>query len=72
MRARLQRRGHGLALLERAIVRGKIPATLDTKLALDLIPSPLYWRMVVVGATPSRGEVFKMGSAITAGLRALA
>ncbi len=71
-RAPLQRRGYGLALLERAIVRGKFPAILDTKLALDLTPSPLYWRMVVVGATPSRGEVIKLGSAITAGLRALA
>jgi AcrR family transcriptional regulator len=71
-RLALQRRGHGLALLERAMARGELPSTLDTKLALDLIPAPLYWRMVVVGATPSRGEVIKMGSAITAGLRALA
>jgi hypothetical protein len=72
VRLALQRRGHGLALLERAMARGELPSTLDTKLALDLIPAPLYWRMVVVGATPSRGEVIKMGSAITAGLRALA
>ena len=68
----LQRRAHGLVLLERAMVRRELPSTLDTELALDLIPAPLYWRMVVVGATPSRAEVIKLASAITAGLRALA
>jgi hypothetical protein len=67
-----QRRGHAQALLERAMARGELPSTLDRKLALDLIPAPLYWRMVVLGATPSREEVLKMGSAVTAGLRALA
>lgn len=71
-RVALQRRGHGLALLERAMARGELPPTLDAKLALDLIPAPLYWRMIVVGATPSRGEVIKMASAVTTGLRALA
>ncbi|WP_372426121.1 TetR-like C-terminal domain-containing protein [Salinarimonas chemoclinalis] len=67
-----QRRAHGSTLLERAMARGELPATLNTTLALDLIPAPLYWRMVVVGATPSRQEVAEMGAAITAGLRALA
>ncbi|GGK55675.1 TetR-like C-terminal domain-containing protein [Salinarimonas ramus] len=67
-----QRRAPGAGLLERAVARGELPASLDTKLALDLIPAPLYWRMVVLGATPSRAEVTKMASAVTAGLRALA
>jgi AcrR family transcriptional regulator len=66
-----RRRGHGQALLERAMTRGELPWTLDRNLALDLLPAPLYWRMVVLGATPSREEVLKMASAVTAGLRAL-
>ena len=30
------------------MARGELPSTLDTKLALDLIPGPLQRRMVVV------------------------
>lgn len=70
-RVALRRRSYGMNLLERAMARGELPVTLDTTLALDLIPAPLYWRMVV-GATPSRAEVTRMASAVTAGLRALA
>jgi AcrR family transcriptional regulator len=71
-RVALQRRDHGLTLLQRAIGRGELPATLNLPLALDLIPAPLYWRMVVVGATPSREEVMRISSGVVAGLRALA
>lgn len=70
-RVAAQRRNQGLALLERAIQRGELPATLNRQLALDLIPAPLYWRMIVIGATPSRGEVVSMAAAITAGLHAM-
>lgn len=66
-----QRRQQGLALVERAIGRGELPPTVDTQLALDLIPAPLYWRMIIIGATPSRAEVIRMAAAITAGLRAM-
>lgn len=65
------RRDEGWALLQRAIARGELPATLNARLALDLIPAPLYWRMIVLGATPSQTEVTQMSAAITVGLRAL-
>lgn len=71
MRVAQQRRSQGLTFLERAIVRGELPPTLDKKLALDLIPAPLYWRMIVIGATPSRSEMFRMATAITASLHAV-
>jgi len=66
-----QRRAQGQALLARAISRGELPETLHMALALDLIPAPLYWRMIVIGATPSRDEVVRTAAAITAGLRSL-
>ena len=34
-------------LLEHAIARGELPATLDREFAVDLLPSPLYWRMIL-------------------------
>ena len=71
MHVALQRRRQGTALLERAMRRGELPPTLDKQLALDLIPAPLYWRMIVIGATPSRRETFRMATAITAGLHAM-
>lgn len=66
-----QRRNQGQALLSRAISRGELPSTLDLQLALDLLPAPLYWRMIVIGVTPTRAEVSKLAAAITAGLRAM-
>lgn len=65
------RRRLAVTLLERAIERGELPPTLDRELALDLIPAPLYWRMVVLGATPSRSQLAREAVAITAALRAL-
>lgn len=65
------RRDHALALLERAIERGELPRTADRVLALDLLPAPLYWRMVVGGATPTRAQLARQAAAIAAGLRAL-
>lgn len=71
MHVALQRRSQGMALLERAIARGELPPTLDKELALDLIPAPLYWRMIVIGASPSSSEIFRMATAIKAGLHAM-
>ncbi|MDX8355770.1 TetR-like C-terminal domain-containing protein [Cognatiyoonia sp. IB215182] len=41
------RRDRAEDLLDRAISRKELPASLDRELALDLLPSPLYWRMIV-------------------------
>lgn len=65
------RRGQGQALLDRAIARGELDPGLDRDLALDLLPAPLYWRMVVLGQTPTRRQLALEAAAITAGLRAL-
>ncbi|GGH49532.1 TetR family transcriptional regulator [Frigidibacter albus] len=65
------RRAQGQALLDRAIARHELPATLDRALAMDLLPATLYWRMVVIGATPTRAQLAAQATAITAGLRRL-
>ena len=65
------RRGQGQVLLDRAIARGELEPLLDRDLALDLLPAPLYWRMVVLGQTPTRRQLVLEAAAITAGLRAL-
>ena len=70
-RVAIARRDRAMALLDRAITRGELPETVDRVLALDLLPAPLYWRMVVAGATPSRAQLARQAAAITAALRAL-
>jgi len=65
------RRGQGQVLLDRAISRGELDSSLDRDLALDLLPAPLYWRMVVLGQTPTRRQLDVEAAAITAGLLAL-
>lgn len=46
------RRGRGIAMIDRAVDRGELPAECDRDLAADLILAPLYWRLVV-----TRGDV---------------
>ncbi|MCF3934064.1 TetR/AcrR family transcriptional regulator C-terminal ligand-binding domain-containing protein [Acuticoccus sp. M5D2P5] len=64
------RRALGEALLDRAVARGEIPATIDRDLALDLIPSPLYWRMVVRGKPAGRDDIKRQVTALVAALKA--
>lgn len=63
------RRELGRALIDRAIARNELPASLDRELALDLLPATLYWRMVVIGRTPTRSDVRAMAHAISTALR---
>ena len=65
------RRDLGRALLERALARGDLPRSLDRELALDLLPATLYWRMVVIGRTPSTKELRTIASSLSAALRRL-
>ena len=64
------RRDRAQVLLDRAIARGELPADLDCDLALDLLPAPLYWRMVVLGITPTRAQLAVEADAIVAALTA--
>lgn len=65
------RRGQGQVILDRAIARDELDPSVDRDLALDLLPAPLYWRMVVLGQTPTPRQLAVEAAAITAGLRAL-
>lgn len=65
-----RRRALGETLLDRAVARGELPAGIDRELALDLIPSPLYWRMVVRGRPVGRADLEQQVSALVAALKA--
>lgn len=65
------RRQHGNQMLVRAIERGELPVDIDRELALDLIPSPLYWRMVIGNKPITRREIAVQAKALIAGLRTL-
>lgn len=65
------RRDRAREMLDRAIQRGELPETVNFDLALDLLAGPLYWRMVVIGVTPSYSELKQEAVALTAALKAL-
>lgn len=64
------RRKQAQVVLDRAIARGELAQAVDRDLALDLLPAPLYWRMVVLGITPTRDQLAAEAVAIVAALRA--
>ncbi|RAI04347.1 TetR family transcriptional regulator [Acuticoccus sediminis] len=64
------RRALGETLLDRAIARGELDAGIDRELALDFIPSPLYWRMVVRGKPVSTADLSRQSTALVAALKA--
>ena len=64
------RRARAEAMLDRAIERGELPAAIDRRLALDLLPSPLYWRLVVIGGRVSDDELRTQTRALLAAFRA--
>lgn len=63
------RRAQAQVILDRAIRRGELDRDVDRDLALDLLPAPLYWRMVVLGLTPTRGELAAEAVAIVAAIQ---
>ncbi|SEA99822.1 TetR/AcrR family transcriptional regulator [Rubrimonas cliftonensis] len=65
-----RRRAEGERMLDRAVARGELRTHLDRELALDLIPSPLYWRMIVRERATTRAEVDRQARALVAALRA--
>lgn len=66
------RRQQAQVILDRAIERGELNRAVDRDLALDLLPAPLYWRMIVLGGTPTRAQLATEAAAIVAALRASA
>lgn len=66
------RRAQAHVILDRAVARGELDRDVDRDLALDLLPAPLYWRMVVLGVTPTRGQLAAEAFAIVAALKACA
>ncbi len=66
------RRAQAQVLLDRAIERGELDRAVDRDLAFDLLPAPLYWRMVVLGVTPTRGQLAAEALAIVAALKSSA
>lgn len=64
------RRGRAEDLLDRAIARDELPVTLDRELALDLLPSPLYWRMIVNQRRISLAELRRQAHVLALALKA--
>lgn len=64
------RRQRGMELLDRAIARGDLREELDRELALDLIPSALYWRLVNLGKPITMAALQRQSVAILAALQA--
>ena len=69
-RASMARRQFGHGLLDRAITRHELHEKLDRELALDLLFSPLYIRMVIQGKNVTRAELDRQAIAIDAGIKA--
>lgn len=63
------RREQAQVILDRAIARSELHSYVDRDLALDLLPAPLYWRMVVLGVTPTRGQLATEAVAIVAAMK---
>ncbi|KZM51549.1 TetR/AcrR family transcriptional regulator [Labrenzia sp. OB1] len=65
-----RRRTRGLELIERAVARGELAPTVDREMAMDLLPAPLYWRMIVRGRSVTRSELTGHARVLKAALQA--
>jgi AcrR family transcriptional regulator len=66
------RRARGVAMIERAIARGELPASLDMELVADLVAAPLYWRLTVTGGTADAAYLDRLVVVLIAAIRACA
>ena len=64
------RRDQGQALIDRAIARGELDSAINRDLALDLLPSPLYGRMIILRRATNRDEIDRQVIALVAALKA--
>ncbi|UHS64503.1 TetR/AcrR family transcriptional regulator C-terminal ligand-binding domain-containing protein (plasmid) [Agrobacterium vaccinii] len=65
------RRAAGSAIIERAIARGELNANIDVEMALDMIPSALYWRMIVTNRSMTRAQIKRQARALKAAMQCL-
>ena len=65
------RRNQGKMLIERAIERNELREGLNLELALDIIPSPMYWRTIVLSKSIGNEELKTQAKAIIAALKVL-
>lgn len=72
MRREIQapRRAAGAALLRRAVARGELPPSLDVDLALDLLGSLVYWRIVILGEPTDEAYLDRLSTLILRALEA--
>lgn len=58
------------ALIDRAIGRGEVLASVDRETAADLIAAPLYWRLAVLGGRSDRDHIARLTRMLASALRA--
>ncbi|MBB4001313.1 TetR-like C-terminal domain-containing protein [Aurantimonas endophytica] len=64
------RREFGKQMLDRAVARDELRPALDRELALDLLISSLYMRMIVHSKNPTMAEIDRQAIAIEAAIKA--
>ena len=64
------RRRYGNRMLDRAIARNELQPALDRELALDLLISSLYMRMIVHSKNTTMAEIDRQATAIEAAIKA--
>ncbi|MFE0381346.1 TetR/AcrR family transcriptional regulator [Streptomyces inhibens] len=62
--------GVAAAVVARAVERGELPQDVDTRLALDLLTGPLYWRLLVVRDELPKGYLDALSGSVVAALGA--
>ena len=62
--------GFSVAVLQKAVDRGELPADTDVHLALDLAIGPLYWRLAVVRTKLPKGYLDDLADRVAAALTA--
>ncbi|MEU6083340.1 TetR/AcrR family transcriptional regulator [Streptomyces sp. NPDC047108] len=60
----------GAAIVGQAVARGELPEDTDTRLALDVVIGPLYWRLAVVRTPLPRTYLDRLARTAAAALRA--
>ena len=67
-RLQTERRRRAATVLDRAIARGDLPATVDTKLFNDAAGGLLYWRIIITREPANRAYIDGLARFIIAGL----
>jgi AcrR family transcriptional regulator len=71
-RVTLTRREEARKVIGRAIERGELPAAINREIALDFLPSSIYWRLMVTKGALSKVELTLHTQGTIAALKALA